>query len=116
MARTSKKSSRISARLDNPPSGTFRRFHAMSLSLIPVDLPETPRLNGTPIHIPNRDDRLPKFHLVPTHAQVQDDWHARRVFVYLQDTRAEAMEENYKYVSNMVFPEGTAEGVATAGA
>ena len=67
------------------------------------------------VDIPNRDPRLPQFYLLETHKKVQATWKAKRIFLYLQDTSAKAMEDYYKYVSTMTFPEGTAQGVAAVG-
>ena len=75
---------------------------------------DLPRVNGVPIELPHRDPRLPQLYRVPSHKKVKADWKAKRIFVYLQDTSPAAMEQYYKFVSTMTFPEGTAAGVAAA--
>lgn len=73
------------------------------------------RPNGSHVHIPNRDPRLPHFYLVKNHAQVKKSWGAKRVFVYLQDSSTKAMKDTYDFLSHMKFPEGTARGIKKGG-
>ena len=76
---------------------------------------DVPIPNGEPVEIPHRDPRLPRFYRVPSHAKVAAGWRVNRIFVYLQDTSPAAMQEYYKFVSEMTFPEGTDAGIAAAG-
>ena len=70
---------------------------------------------GVLLDIPNRDSRLPQFHVLKHHSKIKPYMKARRILLYLQDTSPKAMEEYYQYVSEMNFPEGTAEGIKAAG-
>ena len=71
--------------------------------------------NGMPVDIPRRDPRLPRFYLVESHDQVKPEWDAKRVFVYLQDTSAQAMEDYNKFLLSMTFPNGTKKAIKDAG-
>ena len=77
--------------------------------------PDMRRPSDTLIEIPNRDPQLPQLYLLKTHAKVKRAWKAKHIFVYLQDTDPAAMEEYYKFVSAMPFPEGTNHGIRKAG-
>ncbi|KAI0688826.1 hypothetical protein C8Q76DRAFT_803287 [Earliella scabrosa] len=67
------------------------------------------------VKIPGRDPRLPKLWLVKTHVKVKVKWQVKRIFIYLQDTSPKAMEEYYKFVAAMPFPEGMREAIRKAG-
>lgn len=77
-------------------------------------VPDVPR-PGKLINIAHRDPRLPRLYQVKTHVKVKAEWRAKRIFIYLQDTSPQAMEDYYKYVSKMPFPEGTPNGIRKAG-
>ena len=89
-------------------------FHALCTSPFTPN-EDVPCPSETLIQIPNRDPRLPRLYLLKKHAKVKQAWKAKRIFVYLQDTSPAAMEEFYKFVSSMQFPEGTDKGIAKAG-
>ncbi|RDX41183.1 hypothetical protein OH76DRAFT_1489674 [Lentinus brumalis] len=70
---------------------------------------------GTRVELPGRDPRLPAFYLVSSHPLVPPERRPRKIYVCLQDTTPEAMEDYYRYLADANFPEGTDAGVAAAG-
>ena len=87
----------------------------MDLISVTYSFPGVARPDGVLIDLPNRDPRLPRLYQVKAHAQVKETWCAKRIFVFLQDTSAEATEDYYKFLSTMQFPEGTKAGIQKAG-
>ena len=80
------------------------------------------RHNPTPIpgavEMPllHRDPRLPKIYYLPHgHKQLQGVSGVERVFVYFQDTNVDVLRSQYEEYNDMVFPDGTREGVEGAG-
>ncbi|KAI0739287.1 hypothetical protein C8Q80DRAFT_1124618 [Daedaleopsis nitida] len=101
-----------------PRSQTAKNWRAKEYSAIhPKDsqFPNVERPNGTHIRILNRDPHLPHFYLVKMCTQVKKSWGVKHIFVYLQDSSTKAMEDYYKFVSHMMFPEGTQRGIQKAG-
>ena len=68
------------------------------------------------VPLANRDKRLPKvYRLKHAHQQLKDIQGVKHVYVYFEDTEAEAMKKRYNEYEDMGFPDGTQEGVHGAG-
>ncbi|KAI0730681.1 hypothetical protein C8Q76DRAFT_690725 [Earliella scabrosa] len=87
-----------------------------SSELMDEQFPDVPRpKGGVLLEVPHRHPRLPRLYRVDSHVKVKPEWYPKRIFIYLQDTSPAAMEQYYKYVASMPFPEGTKRGIRQAG-
>ena len=68
---------------------------------------------GDYIELPGRDPKMPGLYIVNNHPKVPS---GKRAIVVLMDTDTKAMLAFDEFLSNMTFPEGTDEGIKSAGA
>ncbi|KAI0709813.1 hypothetical protein C8Q76DRAFT_798600 [Earliella scabrosa] len=58
---------------------------------------------------------LPRYHVLDSHIKVDPSWGHNRILVAYRDSDPSAMEEFFKFIATMPFPEGTEAGIAAAG-
>ncbi len=70
---------------------------------------------GTLVLIPNRHPKHTQFYLVPNHPLVRPECLPSDIYVGLQDTTPAEMNAYHEWLADTPLPEGTEEGVISAG-
>ena len=75
-----------------------------------------PDPDGKLLYLPGRQSELPPVYLVDSHPlleHVSDQVHA--IYVVLIDKSPSAMKKSFDFATELVLPEGTDEGIESAG-
>ncbi|KAI0686694.1 hypothetical protein C8T65DRAFT_701054 [Cerioporus squamosus] len=72
-------------------------------------------INGKAVDLPNRDANLPQLFQIPSHSKLPATIPVNNIYIYLEDTLADAMSAKYATSRKRSLPRGTEDGLHNAG-